>query len=203
MQYGATMPKFPAVILAGGRATRMGGGDKSLLQLGSGTVLDQVIARLRPQVSDIALNANGDAQRFTRFGVPVLSDVVDGQPGPLAGMLTAMDWAAESGAIAVVTVAADTPFLPDDLVARLGSGPAMAAAQGGVLHPTCGVWPVTLRNDLRAALGQGMRKLRLWAQGHDTQVIEFPAQNIDPFFNINTPEDLAQARAWVNEARSD
>ncbi len=194
---------IPGVILAGGLATRMGGGDKALLPLGDGTILDHVIARLRPQVGGIALNANGDAVRFAEYPLPVIADSVAGFPGPLGGILAAMDWAAGQDAQSVVTVAGDTPFFPPDLVARLraaGQGraacPVIAATSDG-WHPTFGLWPVGLRDDLRTALAGGARRVRLWARDHGAQVAMFDAEPHDPFFNINTPADLALAREMV------
>lgn len=189
------------VILAGGLARRMGGGDKSLLELGQTTLLDQVIDRLGPQVSALALNANGDAARFARFGLPVLPDGIEGYPGPLAGVLAGLDWAAEQGAEAIVSVAADTPFFPGDLVPRL-----MAAAEGQDVklvlaaspdgrHPTFGLWPVALREDLRAALNDGLRKVVQWTDKHGAGEAMFTGVG-DPFFNVNTPEDLEKARKF-------
>lgn len=198
----------PGVILAGGRATRMGGGDKALLRLGGATLLDRVIARLGPQVGALALNANGDPARFAGCGLPVLPDSVPDRPGPLAGILAALDWAARLGAGRVVTVPADTPFLPADLVARLlaaadGTAPVLAATAGAgsatrsmagglVRHPACGLWPVALRGDLRAALAGGTRKVADWADGHGARMALFDG---DPFFNVNTPDDLRAAEA--------
>lgn len=203
------------VILAGGRATRMGGGDKGLLTLGRDgvgagaaggrTILDEVIARLGPQVSGMALNANGDPARFAGLGLAVLPDSVDGFAGPLAGVLAGMDWAAGRGASHVVTVAADTPFFPCDLVPRLqlaaeaGGRPIALAAtpdpqRGLARHPTFGLWPVGLRDDLRAALADGVRKVVAWTDRHGTALAEFPVDRGDPFFNVNTPQDLERAR---------
>lgn len=188
----------PAVILAGGQATRMGGGDKCLLPLGQGRVIDQVIARLSPQAGPLVLNANGDGGRFADLGLPVVADSVTGFAGPLAGVLAGMDWAAAQGAEAVISVAADTPFFPGDLVARLtAAGPLALAAtreDGRVArHPTFGLWPVALRDDLRVALAEGLRKVVLWTDRHGAgqAIWDDPAL----FFNINTPEDLATAEA--------
>lgn len=194
------------VILAGGLASRMGGGDKGLLPLAGQTLLGRVIERLVPQVDDLALNANGDATRFSGFGLPVLPDSIGGFVGPLAGVLAGLDWAAGQGADCIVTAAADTPFLPPDLVARLraaGDGmavPLVLAAtpdpdRGTVRHPTFGLWPVALRDDLRAALTDGLRKVVIWTDRHGGREAVFPVDGIDPFFNVNTPDDLAQARA--------
>ncbi len=187
------------VILAGGQATRMGGGDKGLLPLGDGTILDLVIARLNPQVAGLALNANGDPTRFERLGLPVLADGIAGFAGPLAGVLAGLDWAATQGATHIVTAAADTPFFPCDLVPRLqlaagDIGLALAATPGG-RHPTFGLWPVALRDDLRVALTDGLRKVVLWTDRHHAATAEFPDDAA--FFNVNTPADLAQAKAML------
>lgn len=193
------MTRPPGVILAGGRATRMGGGDKGLLPLGGGTILGHVIDRLTPQVSGLALNANGDPGRFASLDLPVLPDSLEGFAGPLAGVLAGLDWAAETGATHIVTAAADTPFLPLDLVSRLEaaagpSGLALAATPSG-RHPTFGLWPVALRDDLRTALDGGLRKVVLWTDAHGAGTAEFPDDTA--FFNVNTPEDLATAEAML------
>lgn len=210
---GATMKQPLGVILAGGQATRMGGCDKGLLQIGGRSLLSRVIDRIEPQVAGLALNANGDAARFDRWRLPVLPDSITGFPGPLAGVLAGLDWAAGQGADAIVTVAADTPFFPPDLVPRLllaseGMAQPLAMAttprgDGDVLksggktnrHPTFGLWPVALRDDLRAALEGGLRKVVLWTDKHDGREALFPLwpDGLDPFFNVNTPEDLARA----------
>ncbi|MFD0859099.1 molybdenum cofactor guanylyltransferase MobA [Roseovarius aquimarinus] len=188
-----------AIILAGGRATRMGGGDKGLLPLGEATLLDHVIERIAPQAAAVALNANGDPARLARFGLPVLADPVEGFVGPLAGVLAGMDWAAREGAETVVSVAADTPFFPCDLVPRLllaaegMEAPLALAATPDGRHPTFGLWPVSLRDDLRAALRGGLRKVVQWTDAHGAATATFPAEG-DPFFNVNTPEDLARAQ---------
>tara|TARA_R110002074_G_scaffold63594_12_gene152400 strand:+ start:1110 stop:1709 length:600 start_codon:yes stop_codon:yes gene_type:complete len=190
------------VILAGGQATRMGGGDKGLLPLGNGTLLSCVIDRLGPQVAELALNANGDAARFSSLGLPVLADSIDGYAGPLAGVLAGLDWAAAQGADTIVTAAADTPFFPCDLVPRLllaseGMTHPLALAatpdakRGTARHPTFGLWPVALRDDLRAALQAGLRKVVLWTDQHGGRTAMFPDEAA--FFNVNTPDDLTQA----------
>ena len=197
------------VILAGGLARRMGGGDKSLLSLGASCrVLDQVIARLGEQVDQMVLNANGDPARFDEFGLPVVADSLDGFLGPLAGVLAGLDYAAEHGFDHIVSVAADTPFFPADLVSALGSASshmdvplALAATniEGGktVRHPTFGLWPVALREDLRSALQDGLRKVVLWTDQHGAETHVFESGDIDPFFNINTPEDLELANKMM------
>ena len=193
---------LPAVILAGGRGTRMGGADKALLPLAGRPLIAHLIARLSPQCAPLAINAGGDLSRFAFTGQTVLTDETPGQPGPLAGILAALDWAAGLGAGSVVTAAVDTPFLPVDLVRRLchaagPSGAAIAAspdAEGEMrLHPVFGLWPVAARDGLRARLAAGERKVMLWARAQDAGIAEFTALPFDPFFNINSPGDLKAA----------
>lgn len=180
----------------------MGGGDKGLLEVGGRSLLMRVIDRLAPQAGPLMLNANGDPARFSDFGLELRADSVAEFPGPLAGVLAGLDWAAELGAERIVTVAADTPFFPEDLVTRLtsaGTGLALAvtphAARGQVRHPTFGVWPTALREDLRSALDEGLRKVVLWTDRHGAEDVLFPSE--DAFFNVNTPEDLAHAEALI------
>ena len=194
------------VILAGGQATRMGGGDKGLLPLGNGTILGHVIERLSPQVEGLALNANGDPARFGSLGLPVLADSIEGFAGPLAGVLAGLDWAQAQGASHIVTAAADTPFFPADLVPRLilaaeeqGKPIALARTENG-RHPTFGLWPVALRDDLRAALTDGLRKVVHWTDKHGTAIADFPTKGFDPFFNVNTREDLTEAERLLEGA---
>jgi molybdopterin-guanine dinucleotide biosynthesis protein A len=189
------------VILAGGQATRMGGGDKGLLTLGSGTILSHVIARIEPQVDGLALNANGDVTRFAGLGLPVIRDSISGFSGPLSGVLAGLDWAAEKGASHIVTVAADTPFFPCDLVPQLqlaaetaGTDIALARTPDG-RHPTFGLWPTALREDLRRALKDGLRKVVLWTDRHGAATAHFPDDVA--FFNVNTPDDLAKAQGML------
>jgi len=197
------------VILAGGRATRMGGGDKGLRVVGGQRLIDHVIARLAPQVGALAINANGDPARLAEFGLPVLPDSLPDHPGPLAGVLAGLDWAAGQGAQAIVTAAADTPFFPRDLAARLQahagpSGLCLAASpdERGKMqrHPTFGLWPVALRDDLRVALTGGLRKIVLWTDSHGAGQAAFDSAPFDPFFNVNTPEDIAMAETLVGQA---
>ena len=198
------------VILAGGQATRMGGGDKGRLILGLHSLLDHVIVRLRPQVSSIILNANGPQDRFSDLNLPVVADSRPIYAGPLAGVLAGLDWAYAHGANHIVSVAADTPFFPKDLVQSfltqaLGMEiPLVLAATKGEAgkisrQPTFGLWPVALRDDLRENLENGLRKVVLWSDQHGSREAIFEAKGIDPFFNVNTPEDLLQAQGLLKK----
>ena len=199
-------PDVVGVLLAGGRSRRMGGGDKCLAVLGGETLLSRAIARARPQVGPLLLNANGDPARFSGYGLPVAADVVEGFHGPLAGVLTGMDWAAEHAPAArwIATFATDAPFFPLDLVERFlaaveGAAADLACARSaGRTHPVFGLWPVALAGDLRSALvGEGLRKIDAWTARHRLAEVSFPA---GPFFNLNRPEDLAAAARMI-EAR--
>lgn len=197
------------VILAGGLSRRMGGGDKSLNLLAGRSLLQHVIDRIAPQVGPLVLNANGDPSRFASYALPIVPDPVADHPGPLAGVLAGMEWAAAQGATHVVSVAADTPFFPVDLVQRLraglGTSPIALAAipdpqRGIARQPTFGLWPVALRSDLRGALEQGVRKVVQWTDAHGARDVVFDApEGRDPFFNVNTPADLEVARARIAE----
>jgi len=204
------MDKPLGVILAGGQSRRMGGGDKALLDLGGQPLMARVIDRLRPQVGALAINANGDPARYGGFALPVIGDSIAGFPGPLAGVLAGLDWAAGQGATHIVTAAADTPFFPADLVATLlaeqaRQGTAVilaatldrAAKHGLRRHPTFGLWPVALGDELRAALAKGVRKVVQWTDAVGCGNALIAADPFDPFFNINTPEDRAHAEALV------
>jgi molybdopterin-guanine dinucleotide biosynthesis protein A len=174
-----------ALILAGGGARRMGGVDKPLLSLGRRTILAEILARLRPQVSAIALSANGDPARFGAYGLPVLADPVPDQ-GPLAGLLQGLEWAAGCGAEALLSVPGDTPFVPRDLAARLSPAPACASS-GGQVHPLVALWPVACRDRLRAWTDPRVRSFAREI-GMREVVCEEAA-----FLNVNTPSDLAAA----------
>ncbi len=195
------------VVLAGGLARRMGGGDKPLRLLAGRPLLAHVIERLAPQVAEVVINANGDPARFAAFGRTVLADPLPDHPGPLAGILAALDWAAAErpGLGWVVSVPGDSPLIPRNLVARLHAARAAAAAgvplacarSGGWAHPPVGLWPVALRADLRAALLAGERKIDRWTARHGIAQADWDAVPIDPFFNANTPEELAAAEALL------
>jgi molybdopterin-guanine dinucleotide biosynthesis protein A len=194
--------RVAGVILAGGLARRMGGGDKGELLLGGKTILAHVIERLGPQVEALAINANGDLERFSAYGLPVIPDSIEGSPGPLAGVLAGLDWAGPSGFSHIVTAATDTPFLPRDLVARLkrakhASGVDLAAAASlSRTHPVIGLWSCGLADDLRQALKDGARKVDKWTARHGVALAEFESAR-DPFFNVNYPEDLQEAEALL------
>ena len=198
-------------ILAGGLARRMGGGDKGLVRVGGEPILGQVIERLAPQVDAVMLNANGDPTRFADFGLPVLADSIQGYPGPLAGVLAGLEWTAANRRQArfVVTAAGDTPFLPRNLVALLvgaaeGERADMAVvASGGRSHPVFALWPVALAEPLRRAIvGEEIRKVDTFTARYRVATAMFDDQPIDPFFNINTPEDLAEAERLWERGRS-
>jgi molybdopterin-guanine dinucleotide biosynthesis protein A len=190
------------LVLAGGLARRMGGGDKPRTSIGGATILSRVLERMTPQCTRIILNANGDPARFADTRLPVIPDDVPDFAGPLAGILAGLDWAAANtpDTSTVVSVPGDCPFLPRDLVARLeeareAAGQPLACARSGEWrHPVVGLWPVALRADLRRALTQeGMRKIELWTARHGVALADWPAEPVDPFFNVNTPEDAAAA----------
>jgi len=196
------------VILAGGQARRMGGGDKALLEIAGRPLLAHVVERLAPQVVELALNANGDPNRFAAFDLTIVPDTVDGFAGPLAGVLAGMRWAAKRGHAHVVSAAADTPFFPTDLVERLWDAKrdqpiSMAATddpeRGLSEHPTFALWPVDLADDLERALTTStMRKVVVWTSRHGCARAVFPGDY--PFFNVNTPDDLAAAERIASRA---
>jgi len=194
--------RIAGVLLAGGQARRMGGGDKCLRTLGGETLLARAIRRLGGQVGRMVLNANGDPARFADFGLPVVADPVEGFAGPLAGVLAGLDWAAEQapGTEWIVTVPTDAPAFPADLVGCLAAaldddGADIAcAASGDRHHPVFGLWPVTLRAALRDALiGRDVRKVDVFTADYRLAVADWPAEPVDPFLNVNRPEELAAA----------
>lgn len=195
-----------AIILAGGLSTRMGGGNKALRMLGADTLLTHVDRRLRPQCDRLAINANGDPEQFQDYALPVVPDSFAGFAGPLAGVLAGMEWAASGGGESVVSVSVDTPFVPQDLMHRLReargrSGVAVAASPdaSGQLrdHPTCALWPVALAPEVRAALESGLHRIGQFAAAYDPGRAVFDSQPLDPFLNVNTPEDLRRAARLV------
>jgi molybdopterin-guanine dinucleotide biosynthesis protein A len=196
------IPATPGVLLAGGLARRMGGGDKPMRTIGGRTILARVIARLAPQCDGLILNANGDPARFAAFGLPVIADTVQDFPGPLAGILAALDWTAANrpGVGWILSAAADCPFLPRDLVARLqqariAEGAQLAvAASAAQTHPVIGLWSVALREELRHALVvEDIRKIDRWTARYRLATVTWPATPLDPFFNANTMDDIAEA----------
>ena len=201
-------PPTLGLILAGGLARRMGGGDKARIKIGGMSILQRVLARFAPQCSAIIINANGDPARFADTELAVVADSVPDFAGPLAGILAGLDWAAahdpESEWLA--SVPGDCPFLPRDLVARLHdarveAGAELACARSGEWrHPVAAIWPVALRDDLRRALTQeGLRKIEIWTERHGVALANWPDVPVDPFFNVNTPDDVAQADAIVTQ----
>lgn len=210
---GPDISRRVGVVLAGGLSRRMGGGDKGLLALGPDTMLAHVVRCLTPQVTALALNANGDPARFAAFGLPVLADPIEGFVGPLAGVLAGLRWAARAhpSATHVLTVSADAPFLPTDLADRLAEGlgtatgfatPIAVARTSDGLHPVIGLWPVGHADDLEMALQGGVRKVLDWSDRHGTVPVSFSpvmigTETVDPFFNANTPEELTEARRLV------
>lgn len=204
-----TMAEVGGVLLAGGLSRRMGGGDKCLRELGGKTILERIVEHARPQVAALVLNANGDPARFAAYALPVRADLIEGYAGPLAGVLTGMAWVREAlpSARWLASFACDAPFLPTDLVKRLLSavescGADMAcAASGGQSHPVFGLWPVRLYEDLRRAMvEEDVRKVDIWTARYKLIEVEFASEPIDPFFNTNRPEDLAEAEALLAEA---
>jgi molybdenum cofactor guanylyltransferase len=190
------------LVLAGGLARRMGGGDKARITIGGKTILERVLARLRPQCPRIILNANGDPARFADTGLAVVADSVPDFAGPLAGILAGLDWAAAQApeVVELVSVPGDCPFLPADLVTRLAAArraagaPLACARSGEWRHPVVGLWPVALRDDLRHALfHEGLHKIEAWTARHGVALADWPATPVDPFFNVNTPADAAEA----------
>ena len=196
------VPPTPGVLLAGGLARRMGGGDKPMRQIAGRTILDRVIARLEPQCDGLILNANGDPTRFAAYGLPVIADTVKEFPGPLAGILAALDWAATNRPDVefILSAAGDCPFLPRDLVARLHrarreeNAQLAVAASAGRSHPVIGLWSVALREDLRHALVvEDVRKIDRWTARYRLSTVTWPTEPLDPFFNANTVDDIAAA----------
>jgi molybdopterin-guanine dinucleotide biosynthesis protein A len=196
--------RIGCVILAGGKATRMGGGDKPLRQLGGVPILDHVLANLTLPRDRIVLNANGGADRFAGYKIPVIPDSIAEFPGPLAGILAGLDWAAQTGLVDdIISVPGDCPFLPQDLVPRLvevrqAAGARFACAgSGGWTHPVIGLWPVNCREELRQSLLAGERKIDRFTGRFGCATATWPVTTYDPFFNVNTPEELLVAETLL------
>jgi len=203
------MTAVAGVLLAGGQARRMGGGDKCLRELGGMTLLERTIERVKPQVKALVLNANGDPARFAAYGLPVIPDVIEGFAGPLAGVLTGLEWVRANAPNCpwMLSAPTDAPFLPDDLVATMKDAvnelfaDMACAMSNGRNHPVVGLWPVRLAGALRKALvEEDIRKIDVWTAHYRLAEVEFPADPVDPFFNANRPEDLAEAERLLAEA---
>ena len=202
------MIDIPGIILAGGLSRRMGGGDKGLLMLGKTTIIERVIDKISPQVGSLAININGDSSRFPDYKLPIIPDSIKGYLGPLSGILAGMEWAFKNGNRYIATVAADTPFLPDDFIKRLHAMVKSKNLNIGIaasrflrrdnvfIHPTFGIWEVALKDDLRDALANDTRKIMFWAKKFKLDYYYFETSDklSDPFFNINTPDDLEEAK---------
>ena len=202
------MSDIPGIILAGGLSRRMGGGDKGLLMLGETSIIERVIDKILPQVGSLAININGDSSRFPDYKLPIIPDSIKGYLGPLSGILAGMEWAFKNRNRYIATVAAHTPFLPDDLIKRLHAmvksknlniGIAASRILSGddiFNHPTFGIWEVALKDDLRDALANDTRKIMFWAKKFKLDYYYFDTSDklSDPFFNINTPDDLEEAK---------
>lgn len=203
-------PPTLGVILAGGLSRRMGGNDKALVSLAGRTLLEHAAERLAPQCESVILNANGDPSRFARIPIPVVPDSLPDHPGPLAGILAALEWSAihRPNIAWIVSAPADTPFIPRDLVLKLHEAqqeslkPIACTASGSQIHFAVGLWPVSLQHDLRYSLVEkGTRSIREWLNRHGHVEVPWPVNPVDPFFNINTPEDLKHAEWLAVEER--
>ena len=207
------MIDIPGIILAGGLSRRMGGGDKGLLMLGKTTIIERVIDKILPQVGSLAININGDSSRFPDYKLPIIPDSIKGYLGPLSGILAGMEWAFKNGNRYIATVAADTPFLPDNFIKRLHAMVKSKNLNIGIaasrilnrddifIHPTFGIWEVALKDDLRDALANDTRKIMFWAKKFKLDYYYFDTSDklSDPFFNINTPDDLEEAKCRLKK----
>ena len=207
------MMDIPGIILAGGLSRRMGGGDKGLLMLGKTSIIERVIDKVSPQVGSLAININGDSSRFPDYKLPIIPDSIKGYLGPLSGILAGMEWAFKNGNRYIATVAADTPFLPDDFIKRLHAMVKSKNLNIGIaasrilstddvfMHPTFGIWEVGLKDDLRNALANDTRKIMFWAKKFKLDYYYFDTSDklSDPFFNINTPDDLEKAKCRLKK----
>jgi len=207
-ELASTRAPIVGVLLAGGLSRRMGGGDKSLMELGGDTILARVVKRARPQVETLILNANGDPGRFEGFQLPIIEDVIGGFAGPLAGILTGMTWTLENvpDATWMASFATDAPFLPEDLVVRLedavekSDADIACAMSAGRTHPVFALWRIALKEDLHRAMeDEDMRKIDRWTSRYRVEHVEFDVEQFDPFFNVNRPENLDEASKLLNE----
>ena len=207
------VPGVAGVILAGGKSTRMGGVDKALVEVGGKPMITHAVARLKRQTPTLAINSNNPESDYSKYRLPVISDGFEDRLGPLAGVLAGLKWAAKKGCPLVVTAAGDTPFFPIDLVERLHAAIkdselpiALAATRNQVArlvrHPTFGLWPTRLADDLEEALVGGVRKVVHWTDRHGAATVEFPCGEYDPFFNINTPEDVDRANSMLEAKKT-
>ncbi len=201
-------PNICGLLLAGGQSRRMGGGDKCLRNLGGQTLLSRILSIVRPQVGKLVLNANGDGARFSDYQLPVAPDVVDGFAGPLAGVLTGLEWAKTNAPECrwVASFACDAPFAPRDLVSRFlaaidSDGADLAcASSGGRDQPVFGLWPVRLADELRTAvIDEGLRKVDMWTARYRLVRVDWPTEPVDPFFNVNRPDDLDAAEMLLTK----
>ena len=207
------MTDIPGIILAGGLSRRMGGGDKGLLELGEKSIIERVIDKISPQVSSLAININGDSSRFPDYELPIIPDSLQGYLGPLSGILAGMEWAFKNNYKYIATVAADTPFLPDNFIHSVYSLVKSKNLNIGIaasrifntndvfIHPTFGIWDVDLKDDLKNELVRDTRKIMSWAKRFKLDYYHFNINNklSDPFFNINTPDDLEKAKYRLKE----
>lgn len=192
------------VVLAGGRSSRMGQQDKAFCQLGQQCLIETVIGRVMPQVDELIINTNSEQPAYRALGLPIIKDCADGQLGPLVGILSAMEWIAAQRPQChwLASFSVDTPFVPLDTVDKLF--PAIEREQTLLAsvrseqrtHPVIGLWSLQLRGDLREQLlHHQMRKVDRWTARHGVAIVDFDAEPVDPFFNVNTPDELDTARA--------
>ena len=201
--------EVPTVILSGGKSRRMDGNDKAFISIGDKTLLEMIVKRLERQTSEIAINTNSNSHRYTGLGLPILNDEIKGFLGPLAGIFTAMKWAKDIGYKEVATVAVDTPMFPENLLKKLYqemkvsnsdvifASSAVESECKKVLHPVFGLWKTNLLDDLRSEIEKGVRKVTLWSAKHKASIVCFPHELIDPFFNVNTPEDIIFLKEYL------
>ena len=203
--------EVPAVILSGGQSRRMDRNDKAFLSISDQPLLEIVVDRLRRQTRQVAINTNSNSPKYFKYGLPVLKDQIGGFLGPLAGVLTAMEWANDMGYNKVATVAVDTPLFPKNLLKKLyqkmevnNSDIVFAASasdheQKKVLHPVFGLWKTYLFEDLKNELEKGMRKVTIWSDKHKASYVFFSDPRIDPFFNVNTPHDIVILKEYLRD----